>query len=81
MVCRLKKNRRFNRTPLRTYRRHPSWAATGWLTGGLNGLVVSYGAQYYATNRLTFAAIEVRWRYRLRAQSEEVMSVCQDHLC
>ena len=29
-VCRLKKNRRFNGQPLRAYRRHPYWAASGW---------------------------------------------------
>ena len=52
-VCRLKKNRRFNGQPLRAYRRHPYWAETGWLTGGLKVLVVRYGAKYYATNRLT----------------------------
>ena len=44
-VCRLKKHRRFNGQALRTYRRHPSWSARGWLTGGLNVLVVRYGAK------------------------------------
>jgi hypothetical protein len=44
-ICRLKKNRRFNGQVLRTYRRHPYGAATGRLTGGLNVLVVRYGAK------------------------------------
>lgn len=79
-VCRLKKNRRFNRTPLRAYRRHPYWTETGWLTGGLKVLVVRYGAKYYATNRLTLGAAEVRRLYRLRAQIEEVIRVCKDQL-
>ena len=52
-VCRLKQNRRFHGQPLRAYRRQPSWAQTGWLTGGLTVLVVRDGAQYFATNRLT----------------------------
>jgi putative transposase len=79
-VCRLKKNRRFNGQPLRAYRRHPYWVATGWLSGGLKVLVVRYGAKYYATNRLTLPAAEVRRVYRGRAQIEEVIRVCKDQL-
>ena len=79
-ICRLKKNRRFNNQPLRTYRRHPYWAASGRLTGGLNVLVVRYGAKYFATNRLTLPAAEVRRLYRIRAQIEEVIRACQDQL-
>lgn len=79
-VCRLKKNRRFNGQPLRAYRRHPYWAETGWLGGGLKVLVVRYGAKYYATNRLTLPAAEVRRLYRWRAQIEEVIRVCKDQL-
>jgi putative transposase len=79
-VCRLKKNRRFNGQPLRTYRRHPYWSESGWLTGGLKVLVVRYGAKYYATNRLTLAAAEVRRLYAFRTQIEEVLRVCKDQL-
>src|SRR5918992_592657 len=79
-VCRLKKNRRFNGQPLRAYRRHPYWAESGWLAGGLKVLVVRYGAKYYATNRLTLPAAEVRRLYRVRAQIEEVIRVCKDQL-
>jgi hypothetical protein len=79
-VCRLKKNRRFNGQPLRAYRRHPYWTETGRLTGGLKVLVVRYGAKYYATNRLTLAAAEVRRLYAFRAQIEEVIRACKDQL-
>jgi putative transposase len=79
-VCRLKKNRRFNGQSLRAYRRHPYWAARGWLTGGLKVLVVRHGAKYYATNRLTLPAADVRRLFRLRAQIEEVIRVCKDQL-
>jgi hypothetical protein len=79
-VCRLKKNRRFNGQPLRAYRRHPSWAETGRLSGGLTVLVVRYGAKDYATNRLTRPAAEVRRLFQLRAQIEEVIRVCKDQL-
>jgi putative transposase len=79
-VCRLKKNRRFNGQPLRAYRRHPYWAATGWLSGGLKVLVVRYGAKYYATHLLTLPAAEVRRLYRGRTQIEEVIRVCKDQL-
>jgi Transposase DDE domain len=80
VVCRLKKNRRFNGQPLRAFRRHPYWAERGWLTGGVNVLVVKYGAKYFATNRLTSPAAEVRRLYRIRAQVEEVIRVCKDQL-
>jgi hypothetical protein len=80
VIGRLKKNRRFNNQPLRTYRRHPYWAASGRLNGGLKVWVVRYGAQDFATNRLTLPAAEVRRRYRLRAHIEEVIRACKDHL-
>jgi hypothetical protein len=79
-ICRLKKNRRFNGQPLRAYRRHPYWTDCGWLTGGLKVLVVRYGKKYYATNRLTLPAAEVRRLYGVRAQIEEVIRVCKDQL-
>jgi hypothetical protein len=79
-VCHLKKNRRFNGQAVRTYRRHPYWAETGWLTGGLKVLVVRYGAKYYATNRLTLPAADVRRVFQFRAQIEEVIRVLKDQL-
>jgi hypothetical protein len=79
-VCRLKKNRRFNGQPLRVYRRHPYWAEPGRLSGGLKVLVVRYGAKYFATNRLTLPAADVRRLYRVRSQIEEVIRVCKDQL-
>jgi Transposase DDE domain len=79
-VCRLKQHRRCKHQPLRSYRRHPSGAETGQRTGGLNSLVVSYSAQYFATTRLTLPAAEVRRLYRIRTQIAEVIRVCKDHL-
>jgi putative transposase len=79
-ICRLKKNRRFNGQPLRAYRHHPYWTDCGWLTGGLKVLVARYGKKYYATNRLTLPAAEVRRLYGVRAQIEEVIRVCKDQL-
>ena len=79
-VCRLKKNRRFNGQPLRVFRRHPYWTERGWLTGGVKVLVVRYGAKYYATNRLSLPAVEVRRLYRVRAQIEEVIRACKNQL-
>jgi putative transposase len=79
-VCRLKKNRRFNGRAVRYHRRHPYWVERGWLSGGLKVLVVRYGKKYYATNRLSLSAAEVRGLYRRRAQIEEVIRVCKDQL-
>jgi hypothetical protein len=77
-VCRLNKNRRVNGQALRHHRRHPSWAESGQRSGGVKGLVVRYGKQYDATNRLTLPAAEVRRVDRIRAPIEEVMRVCKD---
>ena len=41
-------------------------------------LVVRYGKKYYATNRLTLPAAEVRRLYRVRTQIEEVIRACKD---
>jgi hypothetical protein len=79
-VRRLKKNRRCNDQVLRAYRRHPYWAATGRLTGGLKVLAVGYGAKYYATNRLMLSAAELRRLYRVRSPIEAVIKVCQEQL-
>jgi len=79
-VCRLKKNRRFNGQQVRAHRRCPYWAEIGWLSGGLKVLIVRHGKKYYATNRLTLLAAEVRHLYRLRSQIEEVIRVCKDQL-
>jgi hypothetical protein len=79
-VCRLKKNRRFNSHAVRQHRRHPYWTEIGWLSGGLKVRIVRYGKKYYATNRLTLSAAEVRQLYRVRAQIEEVIRVCKAQL-
>jgi len=80
LVCRLQKPRRCNGPPLRTVRRHPSWAERGWRTGGVTVVVVSYGAQDSTTNRLTRTAVERRRPYRMRAQMAEVIRACTDQL-
>jgi putative transposase len=79
-VCRLKKNRRFNGHAVRQHRRHPYWTEIGWLSGGLKVRIVRHGKKYYATNRLTLAAVEVRQLYRMRTHIEEVIRVCKDQL-
>jgi Transposase DDE domain len=80
VVCRLNKNRRFNGQPVRAYRRHPDWTASGWLTGHLKVLVVRDGAKDAATHRLPLPTAAVRRWYPLRAHLEEVSRVCKDQL-
>jgi hypothetical protein len=41
-------------------------------------LVIRYGAKYFATQRLTLPAAEVRQLDRVRAQIEDVIRVCQN---
>jgi hypothetical protein len=79
-VCQLKKNRRFEGRALRSYKQQPSWQAVGSLTGGLKVFVVRYRRTYYATNRLTFTAPEVRRLYRKRHEVEEVIKVLKSQL-
>ena len=78
--CRVQKNRRFNGHAVRQHRRHPYWTEVGWLSGGLKVRLVRDGKKYYATNRLTLPAAEVRRLYRVRTQIEEVIRVCKDQL-
>jgi hypothetical protein len=80
VVCRVKKNRRFNGHAGRHHRRHPYWAEVGWLSGGRNVRVVRHGNKYDATNRVTLPTAEVRRLYRVRAQIAEVIRVCQNQL-
>jgi putative transposase len=79
-VCQLKKNRRFEGSPLRTYRQQPYWQATGYLAGDLKVLVVRYRRKYYATNRLSLTAKEVRQHYKIRHEVEEVIRVLKSSL-
>jgi DDE family transposase len=72
-VCRLKKNRTFEGRPLKAYRRQPYWQAVGTLSGGINVRVVRYRRKYYATNRLSLTAQEVRAIYARRHEIEEVI--------
>jgi DDE family transposase len=79
-VCQLKKNRRFEGRALRCYKPQPYWQAVGSLTGGLKVFVVRYRRKYYATNRLTLTAQEVRTLYRKRPEVEEVIKVLKSQL-
>jgi hypothetical protein len=78
--CQLKKNRRFEGRALRFYKQQPSWQALGSLSGGLKVFVVRYRRKYYATNRLTLTAHEVRRLYRKRHEVEEVIKVLKSQL-
>ena len=79
-VCPLKKNRRFAGKPLVRYLAPPYWQATGRLSGGLQVFVVKYRRKYYATNRLSLSAKEVRTLYRKRQEVEEVIRVLKSQL-
>jgi putative transposase len=79
-VCQLKKNRTFDGRALQAYRHQPYWQAVGALSGGLKVFVVRYRRKYYATNRLTLTAKEVRTLYRKRQEVEEVIKVLKSQL-
>ncbi len=79
-VCRLKKNRGFEGVALHKYLHQPYWQAVGFLTGKIKVRVVRYPRKYYATNRLSLTAPEVRQLYRLRQGVEEVIRVVKSQL-
>jgi putative transposase len=79
-VCQLKKNRRFEGRPLVRYLQQPYWQATGSLAGDIKVCVVRYRRKYYATNRLSLSAKEVRALYRKRQEVEEVIRVLKSQL-
>jgi hypothetical protein len=80
VVCQLKKTRVFEGRALRYYKQQPYWQAVGALREGLKVFVVRYRRKYYATNRLTLTAQEVRMLYRKRHEVEEVIKVLQSQL-
>jgi hypothetical protein len=70
-ICQLKQNRRFEGRPLLRYLQQPYWQATGYVSGDIKVFVVRYRRTYYATNRLSLSAKEVRTLYRKRQEIEE----------
>jgi hypothetical protein len=76
----LKKTRVCDGRALRYYQQPPSWHAVGALRGGLKVSVVRYRRKYYATNRLTLTATEVRTLYRKRHEVEDVIKVLKSQL-
>jgi hypothetical protein len=78
--CRLKKNRCFEGVALQEYLRQLDWQAVGFLSGRIKVRVVRYRRKYYATNRLSLTAPEVRQLYRLRQEVEEVIRVLKSQL-
>lgn len=72
-VCQLKKNRRFEGRPLVRDLQQPYGQATGSLAGDIKVFGVRDRRTYYATNRLSLSAKEVRALYRKRQEGEEVI--------
>ena len=79
-VCQLKKNQRFEGAPLARSLWQPYWHTTGQLAGELKVFVVRYRRKYYATNRLSLSAREVRAPYKKRQAVEEVIRTLKSHL-
>lgn len=65
-VCQIKKNRCCEGRALSPYLQQPYWQATGCISGTRKIFVVRYRRKYYATNRLSLSAKEVRSLYRKR---------------
>ena len=80
LACQLKKNRRLKGRTLSQYLCQPYWQAAGCLSGHIKVLVVRYRRKYYATNRLSLTAKEVRAHYKKRHEVEEVIRVLKCHM-
>jgi len=79
-VCRLKSNRKFNGIRLKKYKQQPYWNDIGVLTGGIKVFVVKHRCKYFATNRLTLTAPQVRLEYKKRQAIEEVIKILKSEL-
>jgi putative transposase len=79
-VCQLKRNRLFDGKPLKGHRRQPYWHAVGMLSGRIKVRVVKYRRKYFATNRLSLTAPEVRAIYARRHEIEEVIKALKGQL-
>jgi hypothetical protein len=79
-VCQLKKHRRFEGQALSRYLHQPYWQATGVLSSDMKVLVVRYRRKYYATNRLSVTAKEVRTHYKRRHEVEEMIRTLKSQL-
>jgi Transposase DDE domain len=79
-VCQLKRNRLFEGRSLKGHGRQPYWHAVGMLSGGIKVRVVKYRRTYFATNRLSLTAPEVRAIYAWRHAIEEVIKAPKGQL-
>src|SRR5213082_1807751 len=73
-------DRGFEGMALHKHLHQPYWQAVGFLTGKIKVFVVRYRCKYYATNRLSLTASELRQLYRLRQGVEEVIRVFKSQL-
>jgi hypothetical protein len=79
-ICQLKRNRCLEGVALHKYLRQPYWQAVGFLSGKIKVRVVRYRRKYYATNRLSLIAPQVRTLYQMRQEIEEVIRVVKSQL-
>lgn len=79
-VCRLKKNRKLDGTPLRETKRCPYWIKVGKLANGLKVLVVRNGKKYFAASNLSLSKKELLQSYRGRWNIETVFKALHSNL-
>jgi len=79
-VCKLKKNRKFNGTQLKVYKKNPYWMETGCIDGNFKVLIVRHGKRYFATNDLNLSKSEVLRRYDTRWSIETMFRMLHDKL-
>lgn len=79
-VTKLKRNRRLNGKPLKTYRLTPYWSSLGVLKGGLGVAVYRRGKAFIASNDLDSDWAVIKKLYSIRALIEELFRVLKQ-LC
>ncbi len=65
-ITQIRRNRKFNGTQLKLYKRHPYWIERGTIFGNLEVTIVRHGKKYFATNNLTLSKKEIRSLYKGR---------------
>jgi len=79
-VSQIKKNRKFNGTQLKLYKKNPYWMEQGHILGDIKILVVRNGKKYFITNDLDLSKKEILSLYRTRWSIENMFRMLYDKL-
>lgn len=79
-ITQIKKNRKFNGTQLKLYKRNPYWMEHGIIYGNMNVLIVRHGKKYFASNDLALSKKEILSLYKTRWPIETMFRMLHSKL-